>query len=106
MQLTRRVLLVGPATAIPLVAQAQDRKKIVVGLLSWWPPAMEAFYVPRLREGLRAYGYVEGRNLELLVTFAGGDADRTRAAARRSVHGGVDVIVARAMAVAASRKQG
>ena len=33
---------------------------------------MEATYVARLREALKAYGYVEGRNLELLVTFTGG----------------------------------
>ena len=105
MQLTRRALLVAPAAAIPLVTLAQDRKKIVVGLLSWWPPSMEAFYVPRLREGLRAYGYVEGRNLELLVTFAGGDAERTRAAARRYVDGGVDVIVATATPVATIVKE-
>ncbi|HYR68244.1 MAG TPA: ABC transporter substrate-binding protein, partial [Reyranella sp.] len=91
MQLTRRALLVAPAAAIPLVTLAQDRKKIVVGLLSWWPPAMEAFYVPRLREGLRAYGYVEGRNLELLATFAGGNVERARAVAKDYVERGVDV---------------
>jgi hypothetical protein len=54
MQLSRRLLLAASTAAIPLVASAQDRKKIVVGLLSWWPAFMEPTYVARLREGLRA----------------------------------------------------
>ena len=62
MKLNRRLLLAASAAAIPAAARAQDRKKIVVGLLSWWPPFMEATYVARLKEGLKAYGYVEGRN--------------------------------------------
>jgi putative ABC transport system substrate-binding protein len=92
----RRLLLAAFAAALPLVARAQERKKIVVGLLSWWPPSMEATYVARLREGLRAYGYVEGRNLELLVVFTGGNVDLARDAARRFVERGVDAIVATA----------
>ncbi len=95
MRMNRRALLAALAAA-PAVAFAQDRKKIVVGLLSWWPPSMEATYVARLREGLRAYGYVEGRNLELLVAFTSGNVERAREAARRYVERGVDVIVATA----------
>lgn len=95
MRINRRALLAALAAA-PAVAFAQDRKKIVVGLLSWWPPSMEATYVARLREGLRAYGYVEGRNLELLVAFTSGNVERAREAARRYVERGVDVIVATA----------
>lgn len=96
MPIDRRALLAAFAAAVPVTALAQDRKKIVVGLLSWWPPAMEATYVARLREGLRAYGYVEGRNLELLVTFTGGNVERARVAAKDYVERGVDVIVASA----------
>ncbi len=57
---------------------------------------MEATYVARLREGLKAYGYVEGRNLELLVSFTGGSAERAREAAKAYADRGVDVIVATA----------
>jgi len=105
MPMTRRVLLAALAAAAPVVAAAQDRKKIVVGLLSWWPPAMEAVYVARLREGLRAYGYVEGRNLELLATFTGGNVERARAAAKDYVEHGVDVIVATATPAATIAKE-
>jgi ABC-type sugar transport system substrate-binding protein len=89
-KLNRRLLLAASTAALPVVALAQDRKKIVVGLLSWWPPFMEPTYVARLREGLKAYGYVEGRNLELLVTFTGGNVERTREAAKAYVDRGVD----------------
>ena len=101
----RRVLLAAVAAAIPGVSVAQDRKKIVVAFLSWWPPSMEASYVERLREGLRAYGYVEGRNLELLSAFTGGDVERTREAAKGFVDRGVDVIVAAATPVATIAKE-
>jgi putative ABC transport system substrate-binding protein len=101
----RRTLLSAFAVTAPSVAFGQDRKKIVVGLLSWWPPSMEADYTTRLREGLRAYGHIEGRNLELLATFVGGDLARARDAARRYVERGVDVIVATATpAVAVARE--
>jgi putative ABC transport system substrate-binding protein len=105
MHMTRRTLLAAFAVAVPSVASTQDRKKIVVGLVSWWPPSMEATYVARLREGLRAYGYVEGRNLELLVTFTGGDVESARDAARRYVERGVDAIVVTATPVATIAKE-
>ena len=105
MKLNRRLLLAASAAAIPTAARAQDRKKIVVGLLSWWPPFMEPTYVARLREGLKAYGYVEGRNLELLVTFTGGNVERAREAAKAYVDRGVDVIVATATPAVTIAKQ-
>ncbi len=96
MHVNRRTVLAAFAAAVPAVAFGQDPKKIVVGLLSWWPPSMQETYVSRLRDGLRGYGYVEGRNLELLVAFCGGDVTRAREAAQRYVERGVDVIVATA----------
>jgi putative tryptophan/tyrosine transport system substrate-binding protein len=105
MRLKRRTFLAGFTAAYPLSAVAQDRRKIVVGYLSWWPAFMEGDYVPRLRKGLAGYGYVEGQNLELLVVFAGGDPARTREAAKRFVERGVDVIVATATPVATIVKE-
>ena len=105
MKLNRRLPLAASAAAIPTAARAQDRKKIVVGLLSWRPPFMEPTYVARLREGLKAYGYVEGRNLELLVTFTGGNVERTREVAKAYVDRGVDVIVATAIPAVTIAKQ-
>ncbi len=86
-------------------ASAQERRKIVVGLLSWWPPSLEAAHVAYLREGLKAYGYVEGRNLEIIAAFVGGDVARARDAARGFVERGVDVIVAAATPAVTIAKQ-
>lgn len=101
----RRAVLAGVLLAVPAAAQAQAGKKITVGLVSWWPPSIEASHVARLREGLRAYGYVEGRNLELLTAFTGGDLARTREAVQRFVDRGVDVLVVSATPVATIAKQ-
>ena len=90
---------------MPALAGAQDRRKIVVGFVSWWPAFMEGDYVPRLRKGLAALGYVEPQTLELLVTFTGGDPASTREAARRLVARRVDVIVVTATPVATIVKE-
>jgi putative ABC transport system substrate-binding protein len=98
--LRRRVVIAGLGAALPAVAGAQPRRKIVVGFVSWWPAFMEGDYVPRLRKGLAALGYVEPQTLELLTTFVGGDPALTRAAAKRLVARGVDAIVVSATPVA------
>lgn len=103
--LRRRTVLAGALSLMAPAALAQERKPIVVGLLNWWPPSMEAIYVGRLREGLRRYGYVEGRNLELLASFIGGDVERCRGAAKRFVERGVDVIVGAATPAVTIAKQ-
>jgi putative ABC transport system substrate-binding protein len=101
----RRVFVAGLGAALPAAAGAQPRKKIVVGFVSWWPAFMEGDYVPRLRKGLAALGYVEPQTLELLTTFVGGDSVLTRETARRLVARGVDVIVVTATPVATIVKQ-
>ena len=103
--LSRRVLITGLGVAVPALAGAQDRRKIVVGFVSWWPAFMEGDYVPRLRKGLAALGYVEPQTLELLVTFTGGDPASTREAARRLVARRVDAIVVTATPVATIVKE-
>lgn len=105
MVLRRRIALAGALSLMAPTALAQERKPIVIGLLSWWPPSMEQVYVGRLREGLRRYGYVEGRNLELLASFISGDVERAREAAKLFVERGVDVIVAAATPAATIAKQ-
>jgi putative ABC transport system substrate-binding protein len=90
---------------LPAIAAAQPRKQIVVGFISWWPPSMEGMYVPRLRKGLAALGYVEPQTLELLTTFVGDDPALARQAARRLVERPVDVIVVTATPVATIVKE-
>lgn len=103
--LARRAFMVGSAICLPVLASAQPRKKIVVGLVSWWPAFMEGDYVHRLRKGLSAYGYVEPETLELVVDFVGGDLSRARETTRRFVNRSVDVIVASATPVATIAKE-
>jgi putative ABC transport system substrate-binding protein len=103
--LGRRVFIAGLGAALPAVAGAQSRKKIVVGFVGWWPAFMEADYVPRLRKALAALGYVEPQTLELLTTFVGGDPALTRETAKRLVARKVDVIVVIATPVATIVKQ-
>lgn len=105
MMLTRRVFVGGLGVALPAIAGAQPRKKIVVGFISWWPAFMEKDYVPRLRKGLAALGYVEPETLELLTTFVGGDPALTRETARRLVARNADAIVVIATPVATIVKQ-
>ena len=101
----RRVFVAGASVGLSAVTRAQPRKKIVVGFVAWWPAGMEKDYVPRLRKGLAAYGYVEPQTLELMVTFAGGDAGVTRDATKRMVMAGVDVIVVTATPAATIVKE-
>jgi len=100
MPLKRRIFVAGLGVALPVLAAAQPRKKIIVGFVSWWPAFMEGDYVPRLRKGLAALGYVEPQTLELLTTFVGGDPALTRETAKRLVARNVDVIVVSATPVA------
>ncbi|HEY4167615.1 MAG TPA: ABC transporter substrate-binding protein, partial [Reyranella sp.] len=103
--LKRRVVVTGLGAALPVAAAAQPRKKIVVGFISWWPPSVEGEYVPRLRKGLAARGYVEPQTLELLTTFVGADPALVHDAAKRLVARKVDVIVVTATPAATIVKE-
>jgi putative ABC transport system substrate-binding protein len=98
MPLTRRRVLVG-ATVGSMVAAlrcaraADTSRTVTVALVSWFGPSLQARHTDSLREGLRAYGYVEGRNLILLSTFTGGDRERTREAVRADIERHADVLV-------------
>jgi putative ABC transport system substrate-binding protein len=103
--LRRRVVVAALGGALPALAGAQPRRKIVVGFVSWWPPSMEGVYVPRLRKGLAALGYAEPQTLELSTTFAGADPALVRDAARRLVARKVDAIVVTATPAATIVKE-
>ncbi len=99
--------LIGAATAWPLVARAQQSRKIPkVGVL--WHAGNEkeeAIYLGALRKGLNDLGYVEGKNIELVNRFADEHYDRFDALTADLVEAKVDVIVASVglAAVAAKR---
>jgi putative ABC transport system substrate-binding protein len=84
--------LVGFATA----AAAQDRKPArtaTIGYLGNSSPALEASLVDAFRDGLRQYGYVEGRNLVVRFRWAEGHEERYAALAMDLVRLKPDVIV-------------
>jgi putative ABC transport system substrate-binding protein len=98
---TRRKLIValvlGPPLVAPLAAfaQASTTRVARVGFLS--PQAQGSISETRpqaFREGMRALGYVEGKNLQIDVRWAGGDLDRLPALATELAQLKVDVIVA------------
>ena len=89
-------LLGGAALIWPLIARAQEVKKVPrVGVL-WHAGSAEEeeVYLSALRKGFRDLGYVEGKNLELENRFPAEQPERFRALALELVESKVDVIVA------------
>jgi putative ABC transport system substrate-binding protein len=101
-QLTRRELMGAAAAAWPVVAQAQQSRKLplVGALVSASPPHpfADAFW-----RGLRGLGYSEGQNIVVEFRYSDGRSDRAEEFAEEFVRLGVDVIVAHyAIAVSAA----
>ena len=94
-QMKRRefiTLLASAAAACPLAARAQQPERMRrVGVL--WPGAPPDKWDEAFRQGLRALGYVDGRNILLEYRWAEGRQERLPALAQELVRLGVDVIV-------------
>jgi ABC-type uncharacterized transport system substrate-binding protein len=94
----------GGLLAAPLAVEGQHQARVYrVGILS-----SDAAADPRaveLRDGLRALGYIEGKNLVVSGRWADGDLDRLPALAAELVDGQVDVIVTLGAAVWAAKRQ-
>ena len=90
---TRRefiTLLGGGAVAWPLAARAQRAGKVWrIGFIAH---GHESFY-DALFEGLREYGYEEGRNLIVERRYARGQAERFKEFAAEMVRLNVDIII-------------
>src|SRR5262245_52986148 len=83
-------LIGGVAAAWPLAARAQQPGK--VWRMGFTAHGHESFY-DALFEGLREYGYEEGRNLIVERRYARGQAERFKEFAAEMVRLNVDVIV-------------
>jgi putative tryptophan/tyrosine transport system substrate-binding protein len=83
-------LLGGAAAAWPLTARAQQ-KVGHIGFLRYASPHEKQFNA--FRDGLRALGYVEGRNIVIEQRYAAGVVDRLGPLAAELVRMNVDVIV-------------
>ena len=82
--------LLGGAAAWPLAAHAQQPGKVCrMGFIAH---GHESFY-DALFEGLREYGYEEGRNLIVERRYARGQAERFKEFAAEMVRLNVDVII-------------
>jgi putative tryptophan/tyrosine transport system substrate-binding protein len=87
-------MLVGGATAWPVVARAQQSSGPVVGFLNTASLEPFAVYVRAYREGLGSAGFVEGRNVTIEYRWAEGNSPRLKDMAADLVRRRVDVIAA------------
>jgi putative tryptophan/tyrosine transport system substrate-binding protein len=86
------ISLLGGAASWPFTAQAQQLEKVArVGFLRQAGPHAEQF--DAFRDGLRAAGYIEGRNLLIEQRYATGAYERLSGLAAELVRANVDVIV-------------
>jgi putative ABC transport system substrate-binding protein len=83
------ITLIGGAAALPLVARAQQ-KTPRIGILVF----TEAEHMGPFREALRDLGYVDGRNIQIEIRSAQGQANRLPDLAAELVRSKVDIIVA------------
>lgn len=87
-------LLGGAVASWPLAARAQHGGKIPrIGFMGNSTAALEANLVEPFREGLRAHGYEEGRNVEIVFAWAEGKYERFPALIAELIAANVDVIV-------------
>ena len=88
------ITLLGGAAAWPLVARAQQPTMPVVGFISGGSPETMIHQLSGFQEGLRAAGYVEGRNVVVEYRWSQGHNDRLPMLAADLVHLQVSVIAA------------
>jgi putative ABC transport system substrate-binding protein len=104
----RRSFLIGvaAATAAPRTARLQPSVRRIGVLLLYVTDDSAAWdRVHAFRQGLRELGWTEGQDLKIQFRFAGGDADRMRAAASDLIEEASDVIVVQAPSIIGEIRQ-
>ena len=97
--------VLGGAAAWPTVVRAQKPAKVArIGFLRYASPNERQFNA--FRDGLRALGYVEGKNILIEQRYAAGMVDRLRPLVAELVGLNVDVIVVDGSASANAAKAG
>jgi putative ABC transport system substrate-binding protein len=98
--------LVASLLAAPLAAEAQPAGKVYrIGVIVTSAPNETEHLIRALSEGLRALGYVDGRNIVMEKRYAEGRQERLPALAEELVRLNVDVIVTGSNPVVAAVKQ-
>src|SRR5216684_2704777 len=85
-------VIAGAATALPVVAHAQQPAMPVIGLLGSTSAQGYATHVAAFRQGLQEAGYREGQNAAIEYRWANDQYDRLPALAAELVHRQVAVI--------------
>jgi len=89
-----RLVLSAMLLALCFPAQAQQPTKILrIGFLGVTSPSTISARIEAFRQGLREFGYVEGKNIVIEYRYAEGKLDRLPALAAELVHLKADVIV-------------
>jgi putative ABC transport system substrate-binding protein len=103
---TRRAFIAAGVTLIlPRTVEAQTAAKVpVIGLLDATTPSARAELVGAFREGLREFGYVEGRNIRIEARWAEGRFDRLPGMAADLVRARVSLIAALGIPAALAAK--
>ncbi len=91
--------------AAPLAEAQQPKKVPLVGFLSSVSPSSISARTEAFRQGLREFGFVEGKNIVIEWRYAEGNADRLRELAAELVRLKVDVIVTGGPAVNRSARE-
>src|SRR5688500_15590211 len=91
------MLLGGAATALPLVARAQQSERmrrigVLLGQSEDNPESPQR--VAAFRDSLRKLGYSEGRNVGIDFRFGAGDPVRMRSLAKELIGAAPDIVVA------------
>ena len=91
--------------AVPFPTGAQPRRKVYrIGVLDTTPASLNAVNMDAFRQGLRALGYVEGQNLEIVYRASDGRNERFPDLASELVRLKVDLILTRGTPAAVAAK--
>ncbi|MGB7950992.1 MAG: ABC transporter substrate binding protein, partial [Candidatus Binatia bacterium] len=88
------ILVVVVQLTVVAIAEAQERKNVPkIGFLGNSTAALEANLVGPFREGLRDFGYIEGKNISIEYRWAEGKYERFPELLGELIHLKVEIIV-------------